>query len=338
MKKVSYIIGNTGNINLVIGNKSHTVAVDHVNYKEIIEKLNAEDYEGIEGLLDIAGSIAVASEGEVVVLDGSICYKGKEVINALTDRILRFVKEGLPFKPMLRFLKNLMSNVSRTAVQELFLFLESNQLPITEDGCFLAYRKVDNEYMSYHPNPDGTKNRNMVGDVLTQERNEVDDVRDNVCSNGLHFCSLAYVPKYHGGNGRVMIVKINPADVVSIPSDYNNSKGRCCKYEVVAEHTDPNKEYKEYTESALMGADGGEMEGEACSECGCDMDECICEFCPECGELLDGCTCFDEDEEGECDCGACNCNSHSHSNLGQKPNGQNYHNVRDSHGKFVKRG
>jgi hypothetical protein len=33
-----------------------------------------------------------------------------------------------------------------------------------------------------------------------------------------------------------MILKINPADVVSIPSDYNNTKGRTCRYEVVGEH------------------------------------------------------------------------------------------------------
>jgi hypothetical protein len=32
-----------------------------------------------------------------------------------------------------------------------------------------------------------------------------------------------------------MILKINPADVVSIPTDYNGSKGRCMKYEVIAE-------------------------------------------------------------------------------------------------------
>ena len=30
-----------------------------------------------------------------------------------------------------------------------------------------------------------------------------------------------------------MILKINPRDVVSIPVDYNNTKGRACKYEVV---------------------------------------------------------------------------------------------------------
>jgi hypothetical protein len=33
----------------------------------------------------------------------------------------------------------------------------------------------------------------------------------------------------------VMILKINPADVVSIPTDYDGAKGRCCAYEVVAE-------------------------------------------------------------------------------------------------------
>jgi hypothetical protein len=32
-----------------------------------------------------------------------------------------------------------------------------------------------------------------------------------------------------------MLVKVNPADVVSIPSDYNNAKGRAWKYEVVGE-------------------------------------------------------------------------------------------------------
>ena len=32
-----------------------------------------------------------------------------------------------------------------------------------------------------------------------------------------------------------MIVKITPADVVSIPTDYNDAKGRACRYEVIGE-------------------------------------------------------------------------------------------------------
>jgi hypothetical protein len=39
----------------------------------------------------------------------------------------------------------------------------------------------------------------------------------------------------HFGGERIMIVKINPRDVVSIPSDYNDTKGRACRYEVIGE-------------------------------------------------------------------------------------------------------
>jgi hypothetical protein len=39
----------------------------------------------------------------------------------------------------------------------------------------------------------------------------------------------------HFGGERTVIVKINPADVVSIPSDYNDAKGRACRYEVIGE-------------------------------------------------------------------------------------------------------
>jgi hypothetical protein len=77
---------------------------------------------------------------------------------------------------------------------------------------------------------------NSIGKIVEMERNEVDDNKDQTCSTGLHFCSQDYLP--HFGNGydsRVVILKINPADVVSIPSDYNNAKGRACKYEVVGE-------------------------------------------------------------------------------------------------------
>jgi hypothetical protein len=45
-----------------------------------------------------------------------------------------------------------------------------------------------------------------------------------------------------------MILKINPRDVVSIPVDYNDSKGRCCRYEVIGElgaETNPKDAFQE---------------------------------------------------------------------------------------------
>jgi hypothetical protein len=66
------------------------------------------------------------------------------------------------------------------------------------------------------------------------ERNKVNENKDQTCSYGLHFAAYEYAEGF-GRGGRMMIMKINPKDVVSIPSDYNNQKGRCCKYEVLAE-------------------------------------------------------------------------------------------------------
>ena len=74
---------------------------------------------------------------------------------------------------------------------------------------------------------------NSVGKIVEMERNEVDDDKDRTCSTGLHFCSESYLNSF--GGERTVIVKINPRDVVSIPSDYNDSKGRACRYEVIGE-------------------------------------------------------------------------------------------------------
>jgi hypothetical protein len=76
---------------------------------------------------------------------------------------------------------------------------------------------------------------NAPGQVLEMERNEVDDDQNRTCSTGLHFCSESYLSCFGDSTSRTVIVKINPRDVVSIPNDYNNAKGRACRYEVVGE-------------------------------------------------------------------------------------------------------
>jgi len=105
---------------------------------------------------------------------------------------------------------------------------------------------------------------NSVGKICEMHRNQVCDDKDNVCSYGLHFCSIGYLPHYASSDGtcRTMIVKINPRDVVSIPRDHNNSKGRCCRYEVVGEYTEDwrNKDVGSGFKSNLCGNDGGDYQ------------------------------------------------------------------------------
>lgn len=76
---------------------------------------------------------------------------------------------------------------------------------------------------------------NAPGNIVEMERNTVDDNMNNTCSTGLHFCSKEYLSHFGSSDSRTVILKINPADVVSIPADYNSTKGRACRYEVLGE-------------------------------------------------------------------------------------------------------
>lgn len=174
-------------------------------------------------------------EDQVVVEHGIVRFEGKEMDNTLTRRMLQMLDEGFDISPLKLFLVNLQKNPSYRAVNELYNFLEKGNLPITEDGHFLAYKKVRENYTDVHTG----KFDNSAGQVVEMPRNEVDEDSRNECSNGLHFCSREYLNNFSGNH--IMIVKINPADVVAIPADYNSSKGRTCRYQVIGELEDDGK-------------------------------------------------------------------------------------------------
>lgn len=227
-------IADSAGVTVFHDGKSFTVAKSHVNYEKIVDALRNKRYDLLDGLMDAAKAINAFVHGRVKVSNGEVTFDGQPLHNVMTDRLLEMMRGGFDVKPLANFMSNLMDNPSSTAVEELYLFLESGKLPITEDGHFLAYKKVKNNFFDIYTG----KFDHSPGKVLEMPRNKVDDKRDNTCSYGFHFCSISYLPQYSSAdNNRVVIVKINPRDVVSIPSDYNNAKGRTCRYEVVGEYT-----------------------------------------------------------------------------------------------------
>lgn len=220
------------NITIVIGNKPYTVSKTHITYEKVLAAIKAGDWQKVQDLIEPKQVVLNYGRGNVSVQGDQLFWKGKPMHNALATRMITMLQDEFPIEPLVNFMENLMTNPSKRAVDELYGFLEKNSLPITPDGCFLAYKKVRNDYLDIHS---GTMD-NSIGKIVEMERNEVDDNKDQTCSTGLHFCSQSYLP--HFGNGydnRVVILKINPRDVVSIPSDYNNAKGRACRYEVIGE-------------------------------------------------------------------------------------------------------
>lgn len=168
--------------------------------------------------------------GLISVTRSSVTYNGTPLHGVIVDRIFDLMSEGFNIQPMVRFLENLMTNPTDFARDEMYLWLETSDLPITEDGHFLAYKSVRSDFKSHH----GGVVDNTPGTIVEMPRQEVDKDRNNTCSTGLHFCSKSYLSSaYNLNDGVIVLLKINPADVVSIPSDYGNSKGRAWKYEVL---------------------------------------------------------------------------------------------------------
>jgi hypothetical protein len=235
-----YIIANDGTVTAIVSGQTYCFGKSHPNYNKLINHLKSNNVEHFEAAYDIVSHVNAYCEGYVNCTDGSLSWDGIKMPNMFTSTILDMVKQGFPFEPMLNFLDNLSQNPSDHAVVELFDFMENKNMPITYDGCFLSYKAVREDYKDIYS---GTFD-NSIGSTCQVARNKVDNNRDNGCGHGLHVGAIDYAKSYggidlddddKGGGNRLMICKVNPRDVVSVPTDHKFQKLRCCRYEVVAE-------------------------------------------------------------------------------------------------------
>lgn len=237
-KLLSYIVSRDS-ITVCLDGRTIPVGKSHEAYPQVLEAVKAHDEATLRKLLlpkdEVVRQANLGDDaGKVSLVDGELYYNNEVIHTALTSRILSMFKDGFNIKPLLNFLANLEDNPSYTARQELYGFLEACRLPITEDGHFLAYKIVNRDYKDKHT---GTMD-NSIGATPRMQRKDVNDNRNETCSNGLHFCSEEYARSGFGSESsgdHMMVVKVNPANVVSIPVDYNNSKGRACEYLILEE-------------------------------------------------------------------------------------------------------
>ena len=219
------------NVTVVIDGKPHTISKTHVTYQKVVDAIKAQDWPTVKSIIDPVKVVLNYGAGNISVKGDQLFWKGQPFAGVLASRMITMLQDGFTIEPMVLFMHNLMKNPSKRSVDELYGFLEKNSLPITPDGYFLAYKKVRRDFKDIHS---GTMD-NSPGTIVEMERNQVDDNKDQTCSTGLHFCGLSYLDHFGGSDSRVVIVKIDPRDVVSIPSDYNGAKGRACRYEVIGE-------------------------------------------------------------------------------------------------------
>jgi len=180
--------------------------------------------------------------------DGALLFDGKPLAGPLADKVVRFYERDLPYEYLFNFVENLMNNPDARSREQLYAFLERYDFPITPDGHFLAYKGLRKDGTSVHSGFGIVNGKvyndahlpNEVGSVITMPRHKVNANPNEGCSFGLHVGTLQYVKGF--SEGRMVIVKVNPRDVVSVPADSSFQKVRCCQYEVVSLYTDEIKE------------------------------------------------------------------------------------------------
>lgn len=216
----------------------------HKNYKDIVTAMQSGEDTKVVELINVVAQIeravrASANTENVTIVDGEVLFQGKPIHSTLTTRIIHMADEGFDIGHMVLFLENLMTNPSYRAVHELYDFLEAGSIPITENGTFLTYKKIRENYTDIYTG----KFDNSIGTTVSMPRNQVNEDSSQTCSTGLHVCSYDYLPKFGTDNGnRVVVCEVCPSAVVSIPTDYANTKMRVCSYTVVGELDDYKEE------------------------------------------------------------------------------------------------
>lgn len=204
-------------------------------------------YAKLEQLLDVRAalrSILEHDEIELFLEEGTdrivANIEGRTFVvpTDLAADLIELYNEDGNIDSMVKFLISLANNPDKDIAEQVWKFIKECGLCLADDGSFLAYKNVNGDFTSIH---DG-RTDNTPGTILQMPRNEVEKNPDRTCSHGLHFAAWGYLRHYSSRqNGKTVLVAVKPEDVVSIPSDYNNQKGRACKYKVIREVSSPLK-------------------------------------------------------------------------------------------------
>jgi hypothetical protein len=298
----------SGYITVVLDGKSYSINAGSKLFTNALEAFKVNDWDAFISFVnpEIRLKSLYAKYEGIEVKDGNLYVFDEPVHSTLATRVLSFLEAGLDCVHLFKFILKLNLNPSKRAVDELYTFLEHRALPITDNGNFLAYKAVREDYFDKYSG----KFINTIDSVLEMPRNKVDDDKNVGCSYGFHAGTIEYAKQFSGGCGHIMLVEINPSDVVSIPTDCEFQKLRTCKYKVVGEYeidlTDPLYASRFQTDQDddvdLWDDDSDEDDDEECchcsecDSCSIDCDDCnCCNDCCDCGDFDAGVCMADPD-------------------------------------------
>lgn len=242
-------VNNGGNKSLTVffpgASTPTTVDGTHPNFQTVLDGVRRGDTAAVRQSLNLdevykRELTAIGSGFDYV--DGRVTYNGEPVSDRLNEVIVSVLISEGNVAPFAKFAARLAANPSRHSRESLFGWIDKWGINIDADGHMIAYKGVTT-------NPEGDNVsitagkgivngvacegnlRNNPGDVVEVERRDVDDNINRHCSYGLHAGTYNYASGF--ARGVLLSVKIDPADVVSVPND-GYEKVRVCKYVVLS--------------------------------------------------------------------------------------------------------
>jgi hypothetical protein len=247
---------------VVAGNLMPPIDDSHQNFDLILsivedpeghygEPLDADDLADLAEKFDISETVAKKFDKlseRVTVANGVIYFDGDPIDGTIVETILRFLNEGKEdFKPLVNYIEKIASNPEKHSRYQLYDWLKLHEtISITPEGDLIAYKGVspggthpETGEDCYQSGFTGTATvdgititghiPNYVGAEVTMPRSQVAHDPSTACHTGLHVGTFDYARGYSHG-GAMLAVRVNPRDVVSVPTDGGGAKIRVCRY------------------------------------------------------------------------------------------------------------
>jgi hypothetical protein len=199
-----------------------------------IEAIKAGDWQAaIASLTPIARiKQAALSYGDCSVVGQSVLFKGRQINNGSSQRILDLIDAGLPIDSELRCLASLMRHDDSRVIESFESFLDRWQVPRVSDGRIVLCKGVAADFKDLHS---GTVDWS-VGGTVSMPWDSVDRDPSNTCSTGLHAAPYQGAKSYLQGASRLIELYIWPEHIAALPIDYtHNGKVRVVQAYVARE-------------------------------------------------------------------------------------------------------
>ena len=165
----------------------------------------------------------------------NIQHEGREVIIPDVEKLQKHaIRANAENSPAVRnFLRRLAPVVESRlhSAEDLMMFIEQSDLPLTNNGMIIAYKRVNEGKKSGEFVDCYTGNIvQSVGSRVWMKKEDVDPSRSQSCSNGLHVANLDYLGGFPGSH--TLIVLVDPANFIAVPVG-ETSKCRVCAYDII---------------------------------------------------------------------------------------------------------